>query len=341
MKDEEKAMSAKNRSRLRLQNPETAEPSKTKDLRDAIIFDRPQPNPDTRPPSKETLPSPKLKDAIVFDNSKETSCNPSPGSAKLKEPIISNDPEGREGRHNPNPIYQGLKDPFVFNTPEDRERFYNPNVSLNNSIDTILLESSLTSKENSLHKIQLTVCAEEDTKTIVDLSKAYEKACSVLGSHLELQSADTAELGVQTPPQTVASLQKIAQGNLSAYLVARELAKQVHLFTLGDDIYMYCKSHYRRVDKRTIRRLIMKYFRNIFETGGGSRFRQEVVETILDDPEFVKNGLNVNSGMLSILNGVVDIKSGTRYQHSPQWITTYAIQCNYLEGLVQTPIFGR
>ena len=343
MKDEEKAMSAKNRSRLRLQNPETAEPSKTKDLRDAIIFDRTQPNPDTRLSDKETPPSQKLKEAIIFNNLEDTekSCYSSPSSAKLKEPIIFNNSKDKGERHNPNPISQGLKDPFVFNTPEDRERFYNPNVSLNNSIDTVLLESSLTSKEDSLHKIQLTVCAEEDTKTEIDLSKAYKKACSVLDSHPDLHPADTAELDIQPQIQTIASLEKITREDPSAYLVARELAKQIHLFTLGDDIYMYCKTHYRRVDKRTIKRLIVKNFRNIFETGGGSRFRQEVVETILDDPEFVKNGINVNSGMLSFLNCVVDLKNGNRYQHDPKWITTYAIQCSCLEGLFQTPTFDR
>ena len=76
MKDEEKAMSAKNRSRLRLQNPETAEPSKTKDLRDAIIFDRTQPNPDTRLSDKETPPSQKLKEAIIFNNLEDTEKSP-------------------------------------------------------------------------------------------------------------------------------------------------------------------------------------------------------------------------------------------------------------------------
>ena len=123
------------------------------------------------------------------------------------------------------------------------------------------------------------------------------------------------------------------------YEIMRKFISSTPVRTRNRHIYIYNGMFYESVTKDRVSQLIVREFRNIIKSKT-SKFLGGIVEYLFFEPDIVMEDKFIKKDIISFKNGVLDIKTGKLYNHSPDFITTYGIMANYMEiNETHTPIF--
>lgn len=122
---------------------------------------------------------------------------------------------------------------------------------------------------------------------------------------------------------------------------AQQFIRSHSLIVVDEDIYIYNGAYYKPISDRELRRMFVNMERSDFGQESTSQFRREILETIRDEPELAQNSLSADQNVVSFQNGIINLATGAWSQHDPRWITTYGLQCNYLSGNPETPLFDK
>jgi len=131
------------------------------------------------------------------------------------------------------------------------------------------------------------------------------------------------------------------EAGATPYSTARKLMERVPLLTVGSSLYIYNGIYYQRLTPAEAQRLIVKERRNDVKLAGTPSFPRAVYDLLLMEPDLAQRGLNVNQRAVSFQNGVLLLDTGEFRPNNPAIVTTYGLQCSYLNGTPASPGFDR
>ncbi|MBR3999638.1 MAG: hypothetical protein IKI93_15010 [Clostridia bacterium] len=110
---------------------------------------------------------------------------------------------------------------------------------------------------------------------------------------------------------------------------AEEFMRMQPMMTIGEELYIYAGTHYQRQNDLDVKRLIVKHCYDDVDTVGTPKFVNDVYQSILQNPELAKKGLEINQDIVSFRNGVLNLEDGKFYKHSPLFLNISTAECNY------------
>ncbi len=110
---------------------------------------------------------------------------------------------------------------------------------------------------------------------------------------------------------------------------AEEFMKMQPMMTIGEELYIYAGTHYQRQNDLDVKRLIVKHCYDDVDTVGTPKFVNDVYQSILQNPDLAKKGLEINQDIVSFRNGVLNLEDGMFYKHSPLFLNISTAECNY------------
>lgn len=135
------------------------------------------------------------------------------------------------------------------------------------------------------------------------------------------------------------SLTKPAKINPEA--LKDKILKKFAIFVHEDYVYIYNGICYEQITDKQLQKKVYYICKTDIKNIGSINFLNEVCKFIKIEPGIQYSGSLHNSHILTFLNGNLNLIDGQLYEHSPQVITCYALQCNYLSNQqkLNTPYF--
>ena len=112
---------------------------------------------------------------------------------------------------------------------------------------------------------------------------------------------------------------------ISPYRVEQALTRIETIRIIGEALFVYSDGYYAHISPECLRRLIMRDCRKAVEAAGTPRLIEEVYKFLLCDPELFRQEEDADENLIAFDNGVLDIRSGSFYQHSPAYNVFYRL----------------
>jgi len=116
-----------------------------------------------------------------------------------------------------------------------------------------------------------------------------------------------------------------ASKKISPYRVEQSLTQKEVIRIVGEALFVYSDGYYAHISAECLRRLIMKDCRRAVEATGTPRLIDEVFKFLLCDPDLYHQEDEIDENLICFDNGVLDIRSGNLYPHSPVYNIFYRV----------------
>lgn len=116
----------------------------------------------------------------------------------------------------------------------------------------------------------------------------------------------------------------------SAYSLMQSLLSKVILCVKEKQLYRYTGTYYEPCSQQQAERLIVDVCRTEIATVGASRLPKDVYAFLLMEPDISIDEENMTERFLAFYNGLLDMSTGNLLPHSPQYFTTYCLNCHLL-----------
>ena len=101
-------------------------------------------------------------------------------------------------------------------------------------------------------------------------------------------------------------------------------------FICEESLYVFNSKFYQKRSEKEVQRIIKTFLENTPNPQIKTRRISEIVRLIYLDEKIMKNADELNQNEIAFENGVLNIRTGAFYQHSPASLVTYLIKCNYV-----------
>ncbi len=142
----------------------------------------------------------------------------------------------------------------------------------------------------------------------------------------------------QTEPAQIAAAKE--PGKDVAYEVTQTLLQVESIQMLGEALHHYTGKYFRYITSEDMRRIIMSRCRSAVEREGNGRLVDAVFKLLLCEPKICSSRSGIDTNIVSLQNGVLNLQTGQFYQHSPGFNTFYMITGNY-GSPIPHPVFDR
>ncbi len=118
----------------------------------------------------------------------------------------------------------------------------------------------------------------------------------------------------------------------SDYDIYKMLMNGAFCFICEESLYVFNSKFYQKRSEKEVQRIIKTFLENTPNPQIKTRRISEIVRLIYLEEKIMKNAEELNQNEIAFENGVLNIRTGAFYQHSPASLVTYLIKCNYVPG---------
>lgn len=157
--------------------------------------------------------------------------------------------------------------------------------------------------------------------------------------HSKQEQAPLAEAQQQTPTHTQAPIlpqhpqKQPSSKKPSAYDVAQVLISSEKFIVIKNAIYWYNRMIYQFLAREDALRLIVDRCRLAIKDVGSANFVKQVLEFLQDEPSICNNNLQPSPDKLVFLDGILDLKTGAFFAHTPEVFATSYLNVRYKIGI--------
>ena len=118
----------------------------------------------------------------------------------------------------------------------------------------------------------------------------------------------------------------------SDYEVYKMIMNGAFCFICEESLYVFNSKFYQKRSEKEVQRTIKTFLEHAPNPQIKTRRISEIVRLIYLEEKIMKNAEELNQNEIAFENGVLNIRTGEFYQHSPASLVTYLIKCNYVPG---------
>lgn len=130
----------------------------------------------------------------------------------------------------------------------------------------------------------------------------------------------------------------------SPYGLKDKFLSTINIININGHLRVYNGKYYAAVSDKDIEKLLIGICRKDVKYYGTWNLVREALSFIKAEPSIVVKDDDVSTDYLALNNGLLDLNTGRLLPHTPDIITTYGINANYLvgqSGVAHSPMFNR
>ena len=149
--------------------------------------------------------------------------------------------------------------------------------------------------------------------------------------------ATSMQIGLEQPSAIVQPYQSNALPTFrkqrdvpKGYDLKEKLKCSLSIRVKSNALYAYTGTYYQRLEEQDAKRLIVKICKKEVEDNGGISIIDQAYKLLLLDPDLAADYIMDERTLVSFTNGILRITTGEFLPHSPQYFTTYQLDCAYM-----------
>jgi len=116
----------------------------------------------------------------------------------------------------------------------------------------------------------------------------------------------------------------------SEYNIFAIIRDGISCFICEESLYVFNTKFYQKRSEREVQRMIKTLLEQFVNSPIKTKSINEIVKLLYLEEKILKNAEELNQAEIAFENGVLNIRTGAFYSHSPASLVTYLVRCNYV-----------